>query len=51
MKTYYRFLFATTHEILEFDTEIVSFKMAERRAFAWAKMSNSTCEYLGTFSS
>lgn len=49
MKTYYRFLFATTHEILEFDTDAVSFKTAERKAHAWAKDAHSTVEYLGIF--
>lgn len=50
MKTYYRFYFATTQEILEFDTEMVSFKTAERKAWAWARDAKSTCEYLGIIS-
>lgn len=50
MNTYYRFLFADTQEILEFDTERVSFKTAERKAMEWAKDVHSTCEYLGIFS-
>lgn len=50
MKNYYRFLFATTQEILEFDAEMVSFKTAERKAYEWAKDADSTCEYLGIFS-
>lgn len=48
MKSYYRF-YISTEEILEFDTEMVSFKTAERRAKAWAKNVNASCEYKGIF--
>lgn len=48
MATYYRFIFAT-QEILEFDVERVSFKTAERRAKQWAKDSETTYEYMGTY--
>lgn len=49
MKTYYRFYFAT-EEILEYDTECVSYKVALRKAIEWAKMSHTTFEYLGIVS-
>jgi len=49
MKDYYRFLFADTEEILEFDTEMWSYKKAELKARQWAKESGSTWKYLGIF--
>ncbi len=49
MKTYYRFYFAT-EEILEYDTERVSYKVACRKAKEWAEMSATTFEYCGIVS-
>ena len=48
MKRYYRF-YMSTEEILEFDAEKVSFETAKRRAKAWAKNANASCEYKGIF--
>lgn len=49
MTTYYRFFIEGTQEILEFDTEKVTFATAERKVRAWAKDAHSIYEYLGIF--
>lgn len=48
MKSYYRF-YISTEEILEYDAERVSFKTAKRKAEAWARSQEATCEYKGIF--
>lgn len=48
MKRYYRF-YISTEEILEYNADMVSFETAKRRAKAWAKNANASCEYKGIF--
>ena len=51
MKSYYRFYIHSKveEEILEYDNGMVSFETAKRRAKAWAKNANASCEYKGIF--
>ena len=48
MKSYYRF-YMSTEEILEYDTEMVSFETAKSKAEAWAREQEALCEYKGIF--
>lgn len=46
MNEYYRFIFSTD-EIIDYSADMMSFRVAERRAIRWAKDCNATYTYIG----